>query len=504
MNLRSLFPSVRSLLAVLSLAVGLLGLTAQAHASTSQESMFQDDRLLQNSDPAVQTKALDDLKAAGVNSIHTVILWSNLAPSATKASVPSGVNLTDPNAYDAGYWARVDRLVEGAQARGMQVLMAVAGPAPRWAETCTSFERSHYGKEAGTCKPSSKLYGQFVTAVAKRYAGNFNDANGAVIPKVRRFAIWNEPNLNSWISPQIQKFRGQKVSVGARIYRDLVYAGTKAIRSNGGRSDQILLGETAPVGQGTIRTAPVVFYQTLFCVNAKGKKVSGVVAKNAGCKKRMAKLDVNGVAHHPYTKRAVQTPLAKQRSTDITMANLGTLTNVLKQGVRNRLLKASATGLYLTEYGVSSRPPAKTAYGVPLSRQAEWINEFEFLAYKNRKVKTVTQFQLEDDAGLKTKAFQTGLRFAGGRDKPSMGAYKVPLFVQRKGKNVVVWGGVRGKTGTVQILNAKKKVRSVRLRRGFFLTTIKFRKGAWQLQYGSGTTALKSRTASARTLPRGF
>jgi hypothetical protein len=500
MNLRSLFPSVRSLLAVLSLAVGLLGLTAQAQASSSQESMFQDDRLLQNSDPAVQTKALDDLKSAGVKSIHTVVLWSNLAPNPTSATVP-GANLTDPNTYTAAYWARLDKLVEGAQARGMTVLMAVAGPAPRWAETCNSTERRLYGKEKGTCKPKASLYGQFMTAVAKRYAGNFKDAGGTTIPKVRRFSVWNEPDLNSWISPQIQKFRGQKVSVGARIYRDLVYAGSKAIRANGGRSDQILLGETAPIGQGSIRTAPAVFYQTLFCVNSKGKKLKGVVAKNAGCKKRMKKLDVNGVAHHPYTKRAVQTPLAKQRSTDITMANLGLLSKVIKQGIHNKMLKSSASGIYLTELGVSSKPPAKTGYGVPLSRQAEFINEYEYLAFKNRKVKTFTQFQLEDDSGLsKNKSFQTGLRFAGGADKPSMTAYRAPLFVQRKGKKLIVWGGVRGKSGTVAVFNGKKKIKTARLRRGYFQFTTKARKGTWQLQYGSGATALKSRKASPRTL----
>src|SRR3954452_20785273 len=201
MNLRSLFPSVRSLLAVASLAVCLLGLTAQAQASSSQESMFQDDRLLQNSDPTIQSKALDDLDAAGVRSIHTIVLWNNQAPSPTKATVPTGVTLTDPAAYDAFYWSRLDRLVEGAQARGIQVLMSIAGPAPRWAETCNSFERSHYGKERGTCKPSAKLYGQFVTAVAKRYDGTFKDASGNPIAKVKRFSIWNEPNLNSWISP---------------------------------------------------------------------------------------------------------------------------------------------------------------------------------------------------------------------------------------------------------------------------------------------------------------
>jgi hypothetical protein len=504
MNFRSLFPSVRSLLAVLSLAVGLLGLTSQALASSSQESMFQDDRLLQNADPAIQSKALDDLDAAGVKSIHTVVLWSNLAPSPTKASIPTGVNLSDPTVYNAARWDRIDRLVKGAQTRGIQVLMSPAGPSPRWAETCTSFEKRHYGREPGTCKPSAKLYGQFVTALAKRYNGTFKDSTGATLPKVRRFSIWNEPDLNSWISPQIQKFRGVKVSVAARIYRDLVYAGTKALRANGHRSDKILLGETAPIGQGTIRTSPAVFYQTLFCVNSKGKRVRGTVAKNAGCKKRMKKLDVNGVAHHPYTKRAVQTPLARQRSTDITLANLGTLTKILKQGVRSKLLKASATGIYITEYGVSSRPPAKTGYGVPLSRQAEWINEAEYLAFKNRKVKSFTQFQLEDDSGLKTKAFQTGLRYSDGRNKPAFAAYLVPLFVQNKGAKFTIWGGVRGKSGTVQILRSGKKVKTVRLRRGYFQTTIRKAKGSWQLQYTSGGTTLKSRKASARRLPRGF
>ena len=499
MNPSSRFPLVRPLLAVVAVAIAALGLATQAHASKSQQSMLQDDRLLQNSDPTVQTQALDTLKASGVKAVHTIILWNNLAPEPTKASVPSGVDLTNPATYNGDYATRVDRLVNGAQARGLQVLMSIAGPAPRWAETCNSFERSHYGREKGTCKPSAKLYGQFVTAVAKRYSGTFPG-----VAKVRRFSIWNEPNLNSWISPQIIKARGKKVSVGAKIYRDLVYAGTRALRANGHSHDQILLGETAPIGQGSSRTTPVLFYQTLFCINSKGRRLGGVIGKNAGCKKRMRRLDVNGVAHHPYTKRAVQTPLAKQRSTDVTMANLGTLSKVLKQGVHRRMLKSSATGLYLTEYGVSSRPPAKTGYGVSLSRQAEWINEFEYLAYKNRKVKTVTQFQLEDDSGLsKTKTFQTGLRFAGGKDKPAFAAYLVPLFVQNRGKKFTVWGGVRGKSGRVTIFNGKKKIKTVRLHRGYFMTTVKKRRGHWRLEYKSGGVTLKSRSASARRLPKG-
>ena len=61
MTLRSLFPSVRVLLAALSLAAGLIAYTGQAHASRTQESIFQDDRLLQNPDPQLQNVTLDEL-----------------------------------------------------------------------------------------------------------------------------------------------------------------------------------------------------------------------------------------------------------------------------------------------------------------------------------------------------------------------------------------------------------------------------------------------------------
>jgi hypothetical protein len=496
--------NLRTLLAVVSLAVGLLGLTTQAQASTSQESMFQDDRLLLNSTPDVQTQTLDELKTLGVRSIHSVINWKSLAPSPTKASVPSGFAGTDPASYNAARWDAIDGLVRGAQQRGIKLLLSPAGPAPEWALKCTSFEKRKYGKEKGTCRPDPKRYGDFVTALAKRYNGNFLDATGTKLPKVSRWSIWNEPNLNSWLSPQILKFRGVKVSVAAGIYRNLVYAATKALRGNGHRSDQILLGETAPIGLGSIRTSPVVFYQTLFCVGPNGRKLTGATAKNAGCR-GAKRLDVNGVAHHPYTKAASQPLLAKQRPNDITMSSLGALANVLKQGVRARMLKASATGIYVTEFGVSTRPPAKRGAGVSTSLQAEWINEFEYLAYKNPKVKAVSQFQLVDDTAL-TKTFQTGLRFESGTNKPGFAAYRVPLFVQSKGSRVVVWGGVRSaSSGKVDIYNGSTKVKTVSLRRGYFLTTLARKSGKWQLRYkASDGSIVKSRSAVARTLPRGF
>jgi hypothetical protein len=119
----------------------------------------------------------------------------------------------------------------------------------------------------------------------------------------------------------------------------------------------------------------------------------------------------------------------------------------------------------------------------------------------------VSQYQLEDDhlaAGSHRGrfVFQTGLRYQAtrkqllsgklGSAKPSRAAYHVPLLVIDRGKNVTVWGGVRGHpTGDVQIVNQGKVVKTVSLHSGYFSTTMKKRNGTWQLRVGG----LRSRVA---------
>ena len=102
--------------------------------------------------------------------------------------------------------------------------------------------------------------------------------------------------------------------------------------------------------------------------------------------------------------------------------------------------------------------------------------------------------------------FQTGLRYSAptpdtvfptlGEPKPSYAAYKVPLFVVDGGRTLTVWGGVRGvNSGRVQILNGSRTVKTVRLGRGYFTTTIKKRKGTWRLSYTAGGVTIRSRVA---------
>jgi hypothetical protein len=145
---------------------------------------------------------------------------------------------------------------------------------------------------------------------------------------------------------------------------------------------------------------------------------------------------------------------------------------------------------------------------VPLSKQAEYINQFEYMSYVIPAVRSVAQFQIEDDrfaasSGGSKRTFQTGLRFAAtsaqelagtlGEPKPARAAYRVPLFVVDKGRKLTIWGGARGAGSgkRVTILNRGKTFKTVRLRRDYFITTIKKRKGSWQLRFGK----LKSRVA---------
>ena len=181
---------------------------------------------------------------------------------------------------------------------------------------------------------------------------------------------------------------------------------------------------------------------------------------------------------------------------------------MLRQGAHvGAITSGTASHIYFTEFGVSSSPPARPKrYGVSLAKQAEYINEYEYLAWGNAAVRSVAQFQLEDDAIAgahgSRRTFQTGLRRTAtsaqfragvlGTPKPARAAYRVPLFVVDRGSRVTVWGGVRGaSSGTVSIFNGGKSVKRVRLHAGYFATSLRKRKGTWQLRFGS----LRSRVA---------
>jgi hypothetical protein len=111
--------------------------------------------------------------------------------------------------------------------------------------------------------------------------------------------------------------------------------------------------------------------------------------------------------------------------------------------------------LYLTEYGYETNPP-NPYRGVPLRVQAEYLNQGDYLAWKDPRVRSLTQFLLYDSAPdthyrpgsvRYWSTFQTGLLFLDGRRKPAFAAYRLPIYLPkpavRRGEDLTVWGMLR-------------------------------------------------------------
>lgn len=490
-------------------------LAAPAGASKTQESIFQDDRLLLESGADVRNSTLDELKGLGVDTIRVNAIWARIAPERDADAKP-GFDSSDPAAYPSGAFTELDALLQGAAARGMGVLVTPTGPAPRWASPCG---------DRRTCDPNVAEFKAFVTALGKRYSGQYtvggapgtggpiqlpktgtpadaaidqvNAAQsqpaqaGTTLPRVARWSIWNEPNLGSWLTPQYTGSSKKPVPASARIYRGLLYAALDALAATGHGGDQVLTGETAPIGRtgGALSTrsrAPLAFWRDLLCINSRGSAIS---TKSLGCNGSFRRLPA-AVAHHPYTRGAYGSPTSRAGRDDVPLASIRNLYRVLDQGAKRKRIGKGAP-VFLTEYGVQTKPPDR--FGVSQGTQARYLNQADWMAYRDGRIRSVSQYELTDPADPNT--FNTGLRFNNGNAKSSLAAYRIPIWVSSKR----VWGQVRagGESAEVQWRSSSKRAfkryRTVKLNAaGYFDLKVNRRGGQWRVVAGGNS----SRTAS--------
>ena len=419
-----------------------LGAAGSARASTTQESIFQDDRLLMGGDDALRQRTLDEVKALGADTVRVLVVWSRFTPNSASTTRPV-FDASNPAAYPAGAFDQLDALVREASARGLGLLVNPTAPAPHWASQCRKGSKRLY-----TCRPNPSEFGAFVTALGKRYSGSYSG-----LPRVARWTIWNEPNLGAWLTPQYTGPKKHPVQASPAIYRGLFYAAADALSATGHGSDPLLLGETGPIGQtgGSLSTrtqGPLAFYRTLFCLDRGGNALKGSSAARVGCSGSFRRFGVAGVSNHPYTRAAIGAPTAHARADDLPLSQTRSLEDLLRVAASRGRLPAQ-TPIYFTEYGVQTKPP--DPIGVSPSVQAGWLNEAEWLAYLDPRVRSVAQFELTDPKDPNT--FNTGLRFNSGKAKPSLTAYRLPIWVIKAGKGVQVFGAVRpaGTSDQVQI-----------------------------------------------------
>ncbi len=443
---------MRVLLAILAAVAAL-----PAAAAAAPRSIVQDDATLLRSGDLARERALDELWALGADTVRVLVVWRDYAPSPLRTRRPA-FEATDPGAYPLG---ALDALAASARRRGLELLLTPTGPGPAWASPC----RGLRVRERGTCRPDPREFGRFVRALGRRY------------PDQRSWAIWNEPNVGRWLIPQFTRRRGRERTASPAHYARLLRAAASALRATGHGRDELLIGETAPVGHATgdpVRRpmAPGLFIRRLLAGRAR--------------------LPGTGFGHHAYTRGGSQPPRTRPLRDELAVSALGQLVALLDRGARRGVLPRRFP-VHLTEGGWQTDPP-DGLFGVSLAAQARYLNEVEWLVRRRPRVRSVAQYLLFDEPA--PGSFQSGLRFAGGAPKPALPAYRLPIWVTRRGATVRVWGRVRpaGRAGGAETVTVERRrrgrwraLKTVAAREDV-LVRLRSPRAAWRLRWGEATS----------------
>src|SRR4051794_2337396 len=294
---------------------------------------------------------------------------------------------SDPTdpAYD---WSTTDPVLDALHAAGIDVVLQLVGT-PRWANG---------GRGSNYAPTSATTFRDFASAAAQKYSW------------VKRWLIWNEPNQVRWLRPTSASIYTTRLlnPAYAAIHGEIVGA-------------QVAGGGTAPRG-ATAGVSPTAWILRMHAAHAK----------------------LDAYAHNPYPLNPkTESPLAGGcgHCTTITMATINKLVGLVSRSwPRARI--------WLTEYGYQSNPPDRLL-GVPLARQAQYVGEGAYAAYKTPRVDLLIHFLYRDEPQL--ARFQSGLVTLTNAQKPAYAAFELPLAQVSRSQ---LWGQFRApgaaRTGTLQ------------------------------------------------------
>jgi hypothetical protein len=430
----------------------------QAHlpaTGSRLESILQDDDLLLYTTPRQQYQVLRQIKALGVDVVKVALIWWLTAPAHDLSRAPH-FDASDPAAYPWGSWDRYDELVEEAHYLGLKVYFQLDPPTPRWA-IAANFPHNQ-GKVLGQV-PELGAFQRWVTAVGRRYSGTWHDTHGRTIPRVSEWGVWNEPNWRNWLNPITLNAGGIRQDSQPMLYRGLVNAAWRGLAATGHRSDTILVGETANIGSVT----PIRFLEDLYCLTPGYRPLTGTAATAAGCPTAGSRsafesenpglFHMTGYAHHPYDFD-IPPDRPSRVPTELSLANIGELERTL-DGIFAAYGQSRPGGIpvYLSEWGYVTNPPNPEYHTTP-AEQADWLNQGEYMMWREPFVRALAQFLLVDVPSPPTPnptaaqwlhVFATGLEFHNGVPKPALAAYRIPIWLPdpRRGARVPVWGQLR-------------------------------------------------------------
>ena len=429
---------------LLATLVVAMAAPATAGASSRQFTIFQDDGVFLGHTRHDPNEAMAEAKALGVDMVRVFVNWYSVSPRPRSASRPRGFDVGDPD--ERGYhWSTLDAFVARARTNGLKILFTLSPPIPHWASEeprrCPH-RIGGYAHLTRSCmwRPSPKLFAQFVKAVARRYGSR---ATGTYGGQAGLYSIWNEPNLEHYLYPQLRRMPGGPVDLAARRYRELWQEGWKAIAAyDRPLRNKVLFGETAAI------SSPMDTLYAALCLDEQGRPFRGRRRALQGCSSPR-RLPIGGIAVHPYNKEAGGSVFTRSFTLDsLPLGYLPRLHRLMDRAARLGRIPRGR-GVYITEFGFQSSPPDRLVR-IGLGRHAASINEAERLFFADPRVKATAQYELFD--APKVREFNTGLRRSSGRKKPAWDAFRMPLTVTRlSADSVEVWGAARPATGRVRV-----------------------------------------------------
>jgi hypothetical protein len=332
------------------------------------------------------------LKQLRTQVIRVNLVWGG--PNGVAKRRP--VNPMNPN--DPAYnWVVYDRTVQYAQQNGIKVMFSIVGTPP-WAN----------GAAGLNVVPRSALdLERFATAAARRYNGSWPAPDGRILPAVRSWLAWNEPNNPAFLRPQFRKVKGKPVIQSAIDYAKICNAIVKGVRKTTIGASKVACGVTGPRGNNNPNSSrpavsPLPFLRAMKKAGATG---------------------FDAYAHHPYYGAPRETPstppppgIHGNAATAITLGNFNLLVKEVTRLYGNKRI-------WITEYGYQTNPPDRV-FGVSFANQAKYLTQAYGIAKKNPRVDMFIWFLLRDERVGVNDGWQSGLLTASGAKKPAFAAFQ--------------------------------------------------------------------------------
>ncbi len=348
--------------ALLALIALLVAPVATVHAAQKMPIGFFDDPTFRWS--PTRADNLRQASVAGASVIHTTATWATIA-SAKPANPANG----DDPAYKL---ADLDELVFQSGIYGLRVMIDINGT-PKWAN----------GGKAPNVMPTRLAdLTAFAKMLATRYSGHQGHGTVAL------WSVWNEPNLQLFLTPQ---YVGKTI-VGPANYAKLYKAAYAGIKS-GSPLSKVAIGETSARG----RDKPLA--------GVSASVAPGTFAKYLA---KVPGLKFDAWAHHPYPTSPNLPPTQRVRYPNVTLSTLPAFEKSLKT------LFHRSVPVWITEYGHETKPP--DPHGVSYAVQAKYAVQAMTIAKNDPNVQMFIWFVFHDSTG---NPWQSGLYAANGSQKPA-------------------------------------------------------------------------------------